>query len=64
MKVRDVMTAHPVLATARDQPKAEYRVPAAALAGLPPGARLLWQVDAVYPDGSRRTSPTFTATVQ
>jgi hypothetical protein len=43
--------------------RAEYLVPAAILAPLPPGARLLWQVDAVMPDGSRASSATFFATL-
>lgn len=37
----------------------EYLVPPAALAGLPSGTRLLWQVEAVSPGGARRRSPTF-----
>lgn len=53
-----------VLSTARDLREAEYRVPASALAGLPSGSRLLWQVDALFPDASRRSSPTFRATVR
>jgi hypothetical protein len=35
------------------------QVPAAALAGLPPGALVLWRVEAVAEDGSRHASPTF-----
>src|SRR5436853_381237 len=44
---------------AKGQTATEYRVPESALAGLPPGARLLWQVDAVRPDGTHENSPTF-----
>jgi len=42
----------------------EYRVAPAALARLPAGSRLLWQVEAVGTDGKRRTSPTFFARVE
>ena len=37
----------------------EYVVPESRLAGLPAGARLLWQVTVVPPGGDRFTSPTF-----
>ena len=47
------------VATAKGQPTTAYRIPASALAGLPSGARLLWQVDAVRPDGTHENSPTF-----
>ncbi len=50
--------------TAESQKAAEYRIPESALAGLRPGSKLLWQVEAVFPDGSRRSSPTFTAVVR
>jgi hypothetical protein len=50
--------------TARGQTAPELRIPASALSKLPPGARLLWQVDAVRPDGSHETSPTFTTPLQ
>jgi hypothetical protein len=52
------------VATAKGQTGTEYRIPPGALAGLPPGAKLLWQVDAVRPDGTHETSPTFTTTVR
>ncbi|HEY0554495.1 MAG TPA: zf-HC2 domain-containing protein [Thermoanaerobaculia bacterium] len=52
------------VASAQGTTTTELRVPAAALAGLPPGAKLLWQVDAVRPDGTRETSPTFTTPLQ
>jgi hypothetical protein len=49
-----------VVQTAQDQTATEYRIPESALAGLPPGAKLLWQVEAVFPDGTRQSSPTYT----
>jgi hypothetical protein len=52
------------VATAKGQTAAEYRVPESVLSALPPGTRLLWQVDAVRPDGTRETSPTFTTPLQ
>lgn len=52
------------VATAKGQTGTEYRIPPSALAGLPPGARLLWQVDAVRPDGTHETSPTFVTAVR
>ncbi|MBW8878904.1 MAG: hypothetical protein JF614_28460 [Acidobacteria bacterium] len=52
------------VATAQGQTAAEYRLPPAALSGLPAGARLLWQVDAIFPDGHHVTSPTFTTPLQ
>jgi len=55
--LRQVASAHGQTATA-------YPLPQGALAGLPPGARLLWQVDAVFPDGHHVTSPTFTTPLQ
>jgi len=39
--------------------RTECRVPEEALAGIAAGARLLWQVEAVAPDGRRSASPTF-----
>lgn len=44
--------------------KPEYHVPTSALAKLPAGTRLLWQVDTVIPGEPRRTSPTFIVRVQ
>ena len=41
----------------------EYLVPEAALAGLPSGARVLWQVRATLPDGTRVATQTFVARV-
>jgi hypothetical protein len=37
----------------------EFRVPESALGALAPGARVLWRVEAVFPDGTRVTSDTF-----
>lgn len=48
------------VATAQGQTATEYRIPESGLANLAPGTRLMWQVDAVFPDGTRRGSPTFT----
>ena len=50
--------------TAQGQKATEYRVPGSALAGLPAGTKLLWQVDAVFPDGTRQSSTTFTNRLQ
>jgi hypothetical protein len=52
------------VASAKGTTATELRIPASALASLPPGAKLLWQVDAVRPDGTRETSPTFTTPLQ
>lgn len=52
------------VASAHGQSSPEYRLPGEALATLPPGAKLLWLVDAVFPDGHRVTSPTFTTSLQ
>ena len=42
----------------------EYRLPAEALSKLPAGSQLLWQVEAVFPDGTRQTSETFFTPLQ
>lgn len=52
------------IATAKGQTAPELQIPASALSNLPPGARLLWQVDAIRPDGTHETSPTFTTPLQ
>lgn len=52
------------VATAKGQTGTEYRIPQSALAGLPSGSRLLWQVDALRSDGTHKTSPTFVTTVK
>ena len=41
-----------------------YELPAASLQKLAPGAEILWQVDAVLPDGQRLASPTFPLVVR
>jgi len=51
--LRPVQTAEGLTATA-------YRIPDASLAPLPAGAKLLWQVEANFPDGTSRSSATFT----
>ena len=48
-----------LLSSARHLEQAEYRPPAAALAGLPSGATVLWQIEAILPDGRKQTSDTF-----
>ena len=53
-----------VLDTVQGQTATEHRIPESALAGLPPGAKLLWQVEAVFPDGSRQSSTTYTNPLQ
>lgn len=53
-----------VVASAEDLGEPQFQVPASALAGLPPGARLLWKVDAELPLGGHVSSPTFVTTVQ
>lgn|ERR1700681_2623401 len=52
------------IASAHGLATPEYRLPADALAGLPPDAKLLWLVDAAFPDGHKVTSPTFTTPLQ
>lgn len=63
----DLLVTTAELATVAD-PKgltaAQYQVPASALATLPGGAQLHWRVTAVFPDGGRRQSPTFTTALQ
>ena len=53
-----------VIASGDDLREPRFLVPAHALAGLPPGARLLWKVDAELPQGGHLTSNTFVTTVQ
>lgn len=43
---------------------AQFQVPESALADLPDGARLHWRVTAVFPDGARTQSPTFTTALE
>jgi len=44
--------------------EAAYRVPAEVLDGVPPGGKLLWQVEAIGLSGSRVTSRTFVHRLQ
>jgi len=53
-----------VVASGDDLREPQFLVPAQNLAGLPPGARLLWKVDAELPEGGHVTSTTFVTTVQ
>lgn len=53
-----------VIASGDDLREPRFLVPAHALAGLPPGARLLWKVDAELPQGERVSSPTFVTNVR
>jgi len=53
-----------LLLTAQSLQSASYSIPESALVSLPPRSKLLWQVDAVFPDGTRRSSPTFSAEVR
>ena len=53
-----------VIASADDLTQPQFQVPADALAGLPPGTRLLWKVDADLPDGGSVSSPTFVTTTR
>lgn len=53
-----------VLATAEDLTEPEYRVPVERLEGLAPGSTIVWQVEAVLPDGSRWTSAGFVAELE
>lgn len=48
-----------LVAEVRDLATAEYRLPAEALAGLPAGSTLFWQVDARLPDGRVVSSPAY-----
>lgn len=50
--------------TAQGQTATEYRIPDSALKELPAGTKLLWQVDAVFPDGTRQPSQTFNNPLQ
>jgi hypothetical protein len=55
-----VMTADLMpLTEARELEAEEYQVPASVLSGVPPGSRIVWQVEARLPDGRRVTSPAF-----
>lgn len=54
-----------LVASADDLREPQFLVPASALAGLPPGTRLLWKVEAELPQGAELPSEkTFITTVQ
>lgn len=53
-----------VIASGDDLREPRFLVPAHVLAGLPPGTRLLWKVDAELPQGGHVTSTTFVTPVQ
>ncbi len=53
-----------VVASAGNLREPQLLVPASSLAGLPPGTRLLWKVDAELPEGGQLSSATFVTTVQ
>jgi hypothetical protein len=52
------------ISEARGSKSATYQVPAQALGSLPSGAKLLWRVEAVAPDGTRATSATFVSRLE
>jgi hypothetical protein len=52
------------LHNARNLRQAEFEVPAAAFAGLPTGARIVWRVGANLADRSKITSKEFHAIIQ
>lgn len=53
-----------VVSRARGLAENQYLVPHAALANLPPRARLLWRVTALAPDGRRTASETFVSRIE
>lgn len=53
-----------IVAVVRGLEATEYRVPEGALALLPAGAKLLWQVEALSPDGTRQSSMTFVTPIE
>jgi len=53
-----------LLSTASGLPEPEHRIDPDFLSGLPPGAKILWQVTAHTPDGTRIRSATFTTAVE
>ena len=53
-----------VLAQTGGLTRPEYRVPAELLDALPPGARLLWQVEATMTDGTTVSSRTFVSELE
>lgn len=53
-----------LIAEGSDLAAPELTIPHQALAGLPPGARIYWRVEAALPSGERLRSPTFTARLE
>jgi len=53
-----------VIAEARNLGATEFAVPAEALADLPPGAKIVWQVHANMPDGRRLASRSFVQSLE
>lgn len=62
--LRVATTALAVVYSTRNLSATEEQVPASALAALPAGTRLLWQVEAVAADGTRTASATFMARLE
>lgn len=52
------------IAVEPDLEAASYQIPPSALAGVPAGTVLYWQVKALYPDGKRSASKTFETRLQ
>lgn len=52
------------LAEADELGEPSYQVPTEALESLPPGAQILWRVEAHLPDGRSARSPTFTTPLE
>jgi hypothetical protein len=63
-RVRVLTAALEPLEEASDLTAAEYTLSAETLNKLPPGAQLLWQVEARIPGAARIVSPTFTARLE
>jgi hypothetical protein len=53
-----------MISTVSNLDEPEYLVPEADLAGLPSGTDVLWQVEAVFPDGTRHVSLTFVNSIE
>lgn len=53
-----------VIVEAVDLDSTEFVVPAEALAGLPPGSKIVWQVHAKLPDGRRLASRSFVQSLE
>ena len=53
-----------VIARARGLTESEFLVPPSALARLPGGSKLLWQVEVRLPNGTRQSSATFIVTLE